>query len=294
MSGFAVVAVVLLTLAQGREPSARELLNAPRVLTPSEVAAVLSRSQDALTRKTLRFRLIGGTDVGPQILMGVRGQPKIVRWAGAIEGGIVGGVVGPDGKSVPSPSVRFRREYIKIIEFTGRPALRCGESAAEGELVVEYEATPASKEWTAIARQRTPHELGLVMTAMLEMLQGALTLSSGERRRINGRWARAFVSSWTPAQPTIGEAAPLIGDPTPNIKGEPIRVSVCSRCGWTSRPCCHCDGRERSEACPAMASTSDTAEKFRGPQRASSPPSAFDSDYSVSILNPPKTPASRL
>ena len=48
---------------------------------------------------------------------------------------------------------------------------------------------------------------------------------SGDRREIGARWARALVAPWTgPVDPNarVVEPAPLIGDPTPNVVGEPF------------------------------------------------------------------------
>ena len=218
--------LVLVAVAQARDPSPRQLVNAPRALSRAEIATVLERSQDALTGKTLKLLWIGGigrTEGGPDITMGPRGGPQIVRWAGAIEGGMVGGVVGADGKSVPLPPTRWRGPYIDIIHFTGRPAARCDGSATEEEVVLEYRKMPPSNDWSATARARVPGEFGGVGIApVFQMLQGGPSVSSGERSRINGRWARAFVSSWTPPRSSSADPPVRIGDPVPNIAGEPV------------------------------------------------------------------------
>lgn len=230
MSRLAVIAVVLLlTGAQARDPSTRELLNNPRPLTEREIASIVSLSQDALTDQLFSLTWIGRTDGGPNILMGSRAQPRIIHWAGEMVGGIVGGVVNADGTAQETPPIRWRGPYITITDFTGRPAVRCGDSTPQGELVVEYKLQPPANQWNVTARVHRAGDLvgGPGLAPVFEMLQGTRPLSSGERRRINGRWARAFVSSWTPAQPTIAEPVPLIGDPIPNVKGEPIpRVGV--------------------------------------------------------------------
>ena len=54
------------------------------------------------------------------------------------------------------------------------------------------------------------------------MLQGGRPIASGERRQISGRWARAFTSRWAPPAPSsFAEPELLIGDPLPNVVGEP-------------------------------------------------------------------------
>ena len=226
MNALVLLAGVLAVVSQAHSPSARDLLNNARPLIESEIATILTRSQDAVTGKTLRLPWMNADDGGPDILMGSRGQPRVIHWAGEIEGGVVYGI-GADGKT--PPPTYWRGPYVTITEFTGRPAVRCRESAARGELVIEYAMSPPSNQWNVTARAHQAGEPvgGPGLAPIFEMLQARLPLSTGERRRINGRSARAFVSSWTPAQPTIAEPAPLIGDPTPNVKGEPIpRVGV--------------------------------------------------------------------
>ena len=217
--------VVLMAVAQARDPSPQQLVNAPRALSRAEIVTVLERSQDALTGKTLKLVWIGigRTGDGPDIKMGPRGGPQIVRWAGVIPGGMVGGVVGTDRKSVPMRATHWRRPYTRIIHFTGRPAVRCGGSATEQELVVEYRRRLPSNGWHATARARVVGELGGGGIApAFEMLQGRRSVGSGEHSRINGRSARAFVSSWTPPPSSSADPPVRIGDPIPNVAGEPI------------------------------------------------------------------------
>jgi hypothetical protein len=58
------------------------------------------------------------------------------------------------------------------------------------------------------------------MSQAFEMLRGLVSVTSGERRRIRNRRARALVSPWTP--PSVSFDLPrLIGDPTPNLRGDP-------------------------------------------------------------------------
>ena len=121
MRAIDVFAVVLAAAAaQPQNPSARELLNAPRPLTTPEIATILSLSQDALTGKVFSLPWMGRNDSGLDILMGSRGQPRIIRSAGEIAGGIVGGVVNADG-TTHETSTRWSGPYVTITEFTGRP-----------------------------------------------------------------------------------------------------------------------------------------------------------------------------
>jgi len=54
------------------------------------------------------------------------------------------------------------------------------------------------------------------------MLQGAVVLGSGELNLVAGRPSRALTAAWIP--PTVRSADPpaLIGDPIPNIRGQPV------------------------------------------------------------------------
>jgi hypothetical protein len=52
------------------------------------------------------------------------------------------------------------------------------------------------------------------------MLLGAAPIASGDREQISGRWAREFVSPWTPPYPAT-RATIFTGDPRPNVVGVP-------------------------------------------------------------------------
>jgi hypothetical protein len=54
------------------------------------------------------------------------------------------------------------------------------------------------------------------------MLQGAGPITGGERRQTGDRWIRALVSPWTPLVDRHVEPSFLIGDPMPNIAGNPV------------------------------------------------------------------------
>jgi hypothetical protein len=53
------------------------------------------------------------------------------------------------------------------------------------------------------------------------MLRGAIAVTSGERRRMGDRWARAFVALWSPPVDRATEKPLLTGDPLPNVAGDP-------------------------------------------------------------------------
>ena len=146
-------------LTQATHPSPRDLLGVARPLTNTEIEAMLGASRKALTAKTFRLTSSHGNQ-GPEVLMGRAGQPRIIRFAGAVEGGTVGGVVRGDGTSGRPVETHWRREFIKIIDYTSCPARRCGESAEQGALVVEYELDGPTKAWTTTARQRDARDFG--------------------------------------------------------------------------------------------------------------------------------------
>ena len=206
-------------LAQTSNTLPRGLLSEPRPLTNTEIGTILSASRKALTAKTFRLASLP-LGQGPEVLMGRAGLPKIVRWAGAIEGGTVGGVVSGSGVASRPAETRWRRQFISIVEYTGRPARHCNGSADEGELVVEYRQGLETQAWTTMARQRQAWDFGGPGIApIFEMLQGAVPVTSGERRRFRDRSARAFTSPW--ARPAPSPPPTLTGDPIPNVRGEP-------------------------------------------------------------------------
>ena len=62
----------------------------------------------------------------------------------------------------------------------------------------------------------------LLRAALFEMLQAGASITSGERRRIGDRRARAFNSAWTrPASLTFSSPPLVTGDPIPNVVGIP-------------------------------------------------------------------------
>jgi hypothetical protein len=208
--------VVPALLAQTAHLSPRDLLRVDRALSGHEIATILSASRDALTAKTFRLASVQ-FNTGPDILMGRAGRPRIVRWTGAIEGGVAG-PARPDGTV---PTTHSRREYIKIVEYRDRSVADCRGSRGGGELVVEYERDLSSTRWSTTTRELDGRDFGGIgIAAIFEMLQGHGPLTSGERRRINGRSARALVSAWKPPARNDTEPPFLRGDPIPNVRGE--------------------------------------------------------------------------
>ena len=112
MRALALLVVLPGLLTQPGRLSPRDLLRLERRLTGQEIAMILSASREALAGKT--FQLKPARNTGPQVLMGRDGRPKIIRSAGAIEGGLVG----PSRSDGGTPATRrWRRDYVKIVEY---------------------------------------------------------------------------------------------------------------------------------------------------------------------------------
>jgi putative oxidoreductase len=204
--------------------SPRELLDAQRALTSTEIASVLAASHDALAGKT--FRLSFGFAPGPEVLMGSAGQPARIR----VTYGLVSGIVTGSGESR-----QWTEDITKIFDYADRPARLCdGSTAAAGHLVIEYtyRRTSADREppgWRGTKRRRVEGEAGMPgLIPVFEMLRGVgsggsgESLTSGDRQRIGDRWARGFVSRFVPLAARHSPSSPplLIGDPRPNVAGE--------------------------------------------------------------------------
>jgi hypothetical protein len=151
MKTVALLAVVPSLAAQMVLPSPRELLDLPRPLTNTEIAAVLGASQEALAGKTFRLSATAGGN-GTEVLMDPAGQPRMIRMAYGLEDGTVGGVV--PGSSNPPAVSRWREDVVTIVDDTRRPARRCDGSAGDGEMVIEFERRGPDGAWTATARRR--------------------------------------------------------------------------------------------------------------------------------------------
>ncbi len=208
MKTVALLAVVPALLGQALIPSPRELLNVARPLTGTEITTVLNASREALTAKTFRLSSVPNGRIA-EVLMGPAGLPRIIRSTYRIN--TVGGV--PGGSTTHS-----YKDVMILTDYTGRPARDCDGSAEEGEMVIEYELPSSTQSWTATARRRRPGDSGGIARA-LEMLRGIGPVTSGERRQIGGRWARAFDS---PVPTDQRSEAPIVtGDPMPNVLGDP-------------------------------------------------------------------------
>ena len=210
--------MLIALIAPTRNPSPRDLLNTDRPLTPSEIAAVLNASQRAIAGRTLRLLRGRSTVGGIEVLMGRLGRPRLIHMSGVVEGGIVYGMASGAVGPAPPPPTHYVEKRTTIIDYTARPARRCDGSAMAGELVVRYEYHGAIDAWTATAHAETV-ETGMVMwTHPFRMLSGVTPVTSGERKPIDGRWARGFVARWTP--PHGGpQQVELTGDPLPNVIG---------------------------------------------------------------------------
>jgi hypothetical protein len=228
-----VVGWTLFLQAAGTSPqlSPRELLNARRPLTDAEIASVLHASRGALAGKTFRL-YSGGVASGPEVLM--RGDGELARFRTTY--GMIGGVVPASG-----PSSRWEEETTKIVDYTNRPARQCdattGSGSATSELVIEYThsrrtPSPYPPGWSVAARRRIEREAGMPgFIPVFEMLRGiggagsSLTSDDdGQRQRIGDRWARGFVARFVSLHPErrhSPSSARRIGDPEPNVAGEP-------------------------------------------------------------------------
>jgi hypothetical protein len=215
-------AACLALFTQTPNPSPHDLVNASRPLTTTEVAAVFDATQRAIAGKTFRLPAVPGRG-GAEFLMGSNGRPRIFRSSGGITGGMVGGVVAacsspPCPTTAPPVHTEWHDVLTRLIEFTTKPAHRCDGAAEPGELVIEYEHSQSSNTWTASARAKMPPGLGLGYTPLFDVLRGVTRVTSGERRKIGERTARAFFAPWTPP-PSSGGRVEITGDPFPNVPG---------------------------------------------------------------------------
>lgn len=220
----------------------RELLDARRPLTAAEISSVLAASRQALAGKTLRMSA-GGVARGLELVM--RGDGQVARFRMSYS--TVSGIVPSSG-----PSTQWTEETTKIIDYTGRPARACDASTASGasasaadagagELVIEYTLSRRSNEqgpprgWAAAARRRGEREAGAPgLIPVFEMLRGIVgsegtgSLAGDDTRQAFGnRSARGFVAPFVSihderhTRSLLTSGPRLIGDPEPNIAGEP-------------------------------------------------------------------------
>jgi hypothetical protein len=176
---FAAVLIVTLsiaaTYAQRLNPSALDLINGPRLLTPAEIPVVLAAVREAVAGKTVRLAYSPG-GFGPEAMIGMAGRPRFVRATSGVGG-------------------------VNFTDYTGRPARGCDGTSLDRELVIEYEQRSTDTRWTAKARARASHE---PLSPVFEMLDGTTSPeTTQERRQISGRSARALVSEWRRTSDTV-------------------------------------------------------------------------------------------
>lgn len=197
-----LVVVAVAVPRQSAGPRPQDLLTAARPLTATEIATVLSAVRATIAGQTVRVA-VAPDGPGPDILFGFDGRPRIIRTTGGIEGGMV---------SSDGTSTTWHTRVEAIDDYTGKPALRCGGGALDGELVVEYRNENDSG-WKARARAVK----GLLPVAReLVMLSPLPEMGSGGMKTFGDRKARALVAPWTPPPGAIHRDA-VIGDPRPNV-----------------------------------------------------------------------------
>lgn len=184
--------VPIALVAQALNPSPRVLVNAARPLVAAEVAAVLTASRQAIDGKACRLSY-GAGGPGPEVLMRSDGRPRFMRLASGVNVNSASISASGDGTATRRET-QSRDDLINFIDYTGRPARRCDGSVEPGELVIEYEHRRSTNTWTAKARLRTPMEVG---APIFDALAGVTRVTSGERKQVGGRWARAFAAPWT-------------------------------------------------------------------------------------------------
>jgi hypothetical protein len=211
---FAVVAAA----GQALSPSPQQIAGTTRALQPAEIAVILDGARHAVAEKTIRLSY-APDGPGPDILFGTDGRRRIIRTVGGITGGLVSG----DGSRLT-----FHTTIETIANYTGMPAQGCDGAPRRGELVIEYR-NEDNRGWRVAARASTDHE---VAAAMLEMLDGQVTVESGAIATMGGRAARAFVAPWNPPASNSIQLDATTGDPVPNIRFDGTPPKPGSRTLW--------------------------------------------------------------
>ena len=215
----ALLAIAPLAIAQVTGPSPRQLLDLNRPLTVGEIAIVLRAAQEVMDGKTFRLSF-ENSDSAIRVLMGPGGRPRLTQMNSGMIHGTVGGIA--PGANTPPASLTWREDIVTILDYTGRPARRCDGSSGEGEMVIEYRRG-ATAMWSATARPQTSRDAA--GSAAFTVLRGVEPAVSGDRRQIGTSWARAIVAPWTvpiDQRARVVEPAPALGDPAPNVAGEPF------------------------------------------------------------------------
>lgn len=209
------LAVVALACLEACALSLGDVLRADRPLTASEIARVLRAARDALAGTT--WTLEPGTGrPGMEVRMAPGGLPRAIRYTLETEGGFVTGEPGRRSRDVSTSRVTT------LIDYAGRPGRRCAGGGPVGELVIEYSRAGTNDAWTARARRRTRVDVGLPgVVPFFELLQGQGRITSGARQLVAGRPALALIAPYAPPGAPGGYAPERIGDPPPNVVGEP-------------------------------------------------------------------------
>ena len=213
------IALAAVTFVQAVSQSPRDLLRVARPLTSAEIAIVLAASRDAMAGRTLRLTSVFNGQ-GPELRMGPAGLPSAFRSVFTITGGMVS--VAADGTR--PVSTQWVEEVTTFIDYAGGAVRRCDGSIEPGEMVIEYVRRGAGQNWTATARSRGDNDVGgLGYAWAFAMLRGAGSLASTEQGQIAGRPARAFTAIWESPYTDNVQRTTVIGDPAPNVIGEPVR-----------------------------------------------------------------------
>jgi hypothetical protein len=201
--------------------TARGIIARSGPLTAADIAAILIGSRRAITSRTFRLRT-ASENIGPEVLMGADGQPRLVRTTGGVIGGTVAGSVGGSPASEPP---HWIDRYVVISDYTRAPARRCNGAIAPEGTVIEYvhHDHDSSGRWTVTARLRRGGEFASdPLSRAVALLRGAAYTSLDERQSIDGHLARPFSSSWEEPPPDPRSRSPVVvGDPLPNVIGEP-------------------------------------------------------------------------
>jgi hypothetical protein len=199
---FPLLVLTTVMLLQAGTSSPAALLKLERPLTDTETETVVSGIHRALAGKTLR--LVDKFYREPEILMGRDGLPRLVRVKG--QGESVAGITSETGtmRVFNLPDV-----IVSVFEYSRVPARRCKGGPAATGMVIEYLLNLTTKVRHVTAREPEPRDAAVARP--LEMLQKAVTLTTGERKLIDDRSARALVSPLP-----ISHAVVLTGDPAPN------------------------------------------------------------------------------
>ena len=201
---FCLYVLIAAAMFQSAASPADQLIRLPRSLQPDEVSAVLAASRAAISGKTFNLTHIDRQD-GLQVLMREDGWPRIVRFEGGMEGGVV---------TSTGETTHWSDYFIHIVDYTGVQARRCDGSSFPGELVVTYEHSRAADAWTAAAGTSARSSRGFpagvpVANPVFDVLRGTINVHSDSGvTMIDGRSARGFTAPLAPPPTTYGVRNP--------------------------------------------------------------------------------------